>query len=145
MVGFRLAQTLSEFGAVSRGVTTVDAAQRLVTIEERTGIQSGDVGWGGAYSGHEIVSMNCWGFTPEIFPQLEAALRQFVIDRGAEPKAEFYLPAAVAGLITRGAAEVTVLPTEANWFGVTYREDKPRVMTAIAALVAAQQYPARLF
>jgi len=145
MVGFRLAQTLSEFGAVSRGVTTVDSAQRLVTIEERTGIQSGDVGSGGAYSGAEIVSMNCWGFTPEIFPQLEAALRQFVIDRGAEPKAEFYLPAAVAGLITRGAAEVTVLPTEANWFGVTYREDKPRVMTAIAALVAAQQYPARLF
>jgi hypothetical protein len=145
MVGFRLAQTLSEFGAVSRGVTTVDSAQRLVTIEERTGIQSGDVGSGGAYSGAEIVSMNCWGFTPEIFPQLEADLRQFVIDRGAEPKAEFYLPAAVAGLISRGAAEVTVLPTEANWFGVTYREDKPRVMTAIAALVAAQQYPARLF
>jgi hypothetical protein len=145
MVGFRLAQTLSEFGAVSRGVTTVDSAQRLMTIEERIGIQSADVGPGGAYSGNEIVSMNCWGFTPQIFPQLEAALRQFVIDRGAEPKAEFYLPAAVAGLIARGAAEVEVLPTDANWFGVTYREDKPRVMAAIAELVAAQQYPARLF
>jgi hypothetical protein len=145
MVGFRLAQTLSEFGAVSRGVTTVDSAQRLVTIEERIGIQRTEVGPGAPYSGDEIVSMNCWGFTPAIFPQLEAALRQFVLDRGAEPKAEFYLPAAVAGMIAHRTAEVAVLPTDANWFGVTYREDKPRVMAAIAALVAAQQYPARLF
>jgi hypothetical protein len=145
MVGFRLAQTLSEFGAVSRGVTTVDSAHRLVTIEERTGILRTDVGPGATYSGDEVVSMNCWGFTPAIFPQLEAALRQFVLDRGAEPKAEFYLPAAVAGMIAHRTAEVDVLPTEANWFGVTYREDKPRVMAAISELVAAQQYPARLF
>ena len=145
MVGFRMAQTLSEFGAVSRGVATVDGAQRLVTVEERTGIQRTDVGPGAKYSGEEIVSMNCWGFTPAIFPQLEAALRQFVLDRGAEPKAEFYLPAAVAGMIAHGQAEVTVLPTEANWFGVTYREDKPRVMAAIEELVAAQRYPAKLF
>ena len=145
MVGFRLAQTLSEFGAVSRGVATVDASHRLATIEERTGIQRTDVGPGLTYSGNEVVSMNCWGFTPAIFPQLEAALRQFVLDRGAEPKAEFYLPAAVAGMIAHHTAEVDVLPTDANWFGVTYREDKPRVIAAISELVAAQLYPARLF
>lgn len=144
MVGFRLDQTLSEHGAVSRGVASAHAGL-LATIVERTGIQRTDVGPGLAYAGDEIVSMNCWGFTPVIFPQLEASLRRFVTERGADPKAEFYLPAAVAALIAGRTAEVEVLPTEANWFGVTYREDKPRVMAAIEQLVAAQSYPARLF
>jgi len=147
MIGFRMSQTLSEFGAVSRGVCTVCPGTRfLSTIEERTGIQRTDVGAGPGhtYSGDEVVSMNCWGFTPEIFPQLEASLRTFVTARGAEPKAEFYLPAAVAAMIAHSAAEVEVLPTDATWFGVTYREDKPRVIAAISALIAANRYPLSL-
>jgi len=147
MIGFRMSQTLSEFGAVSRGVCTVHPETHLLsTIEERTGIQRTDVGPGSGhtYSGDEVVSMNCWGFTPEIFPQLEASLRTFVLARGAEPKAEFYLPAAVAAMIAGSTAEVEVLPTNATWFGVTYRDDRPRVVAAIADLIAANRYPLSL-
>ena len=71
--------------------------------------------------------------------------RAFLAARGCELKSEFYLPAAVSELIGRGEASVRVLPTESTWFGVTYREDKPRVQAAIAELVRRGVYPARLF
>lgn len=147
MVGFRLANTLSEHGAVSRGVCVADAAGELKSITEQTGILASEVGGGAGkkFSGEELVSMNCWGFTPELFGALDAQLREFLATRGGEPKAEFYLPAAVSEQIARGQATVRVLPTASAWFGVTYREDKPRVTAAIAALVAAGKYPARLF
>ena len=145
MVGFRLANTLSEHGAVSRGVCTADTAGRLWAIEEHTGIPAADVGAGKRYSGDETVSMNCWGFTPAVFAGLDAQLREFIGTRGGDVKAEFYLPAAVSTMIARGEAGVRVLPTESMWFGVTYREDKPRVVAAIAALVARGVYPAKLF
>ena len=89
--------------------------------------------------------MNCWGFTPAFFAGLDEQFRAFLAERGSELKAEFYLPAAVSTLIARGEATVRVLPTESTWFGVTYREDKPRVQAAIAELVASGAYPARLF
>jgi NDP-sugar pyrophosphorylase family protein len=145
MVGFRLANTLSEHGAVSRGVCAADAAGRLRAIEEHTGIPAADVGAGKKYSGDETVSMNCWGFTPTVFAGLDAQLKEFIGARGGEAKAEFYLPAAVSTMIARGEAGVRVLPTESAWFGVTYREDKPRVVAAIAELVARGIYPAKLF
>ncbi len=145
MVGFRLANTLSEHGAVSRGVTTTDAAGALRSIVEQTGIAADEVGPGRKYSGDEIVSMNCWGFTPALLAGLDAQLRAFLAARGGEAKSEFYLPAAVSELIGRGEASVRVLPTESTWFGVTYREDKPRVQAAIAGLVQRGVYPARLF
>lgn len=145
MVGFRLANTLSEHGAVSRGVTSVDASGQLRSIVEQIGIEPKHVGPGQTYSGDEIVSMNCWGFTPELFPGLDARFREFLRQRGSEPKAEFYLPAAVSELIAAGQASVRVLPTESSWFGVTYREDKPRVQAALRELVAAGRYPATLW
>ncbi len=145
MAGFRLANTLSEHGAVSRGVTTAAADGALVSIEERHGITGAEVGPGKTYSGREVVSLNCWGFTPALFRGLDAQFREFLTARGGEPKAEFYLPAAVSAMIGRGEATVRVLPTESAWFGVTYREDKPRVEAAVAALVAAGTYPAPLF
>lgn len=144
MVGFRLNRTLSEHGAVSRGVCAI-ADGRLSGIVERTGIVADDVGAGKTFSGEETVSMNCWGFTPAALTGLEARLREFLVEQGGELKAEFYLPAAVAGLVARGEATVRVLPTASTWFGVTYREDKPRVQAAIAELVASGAYPARLF
>jgi UTP-glucose-1-phosphate uridylyltransferase len=144
MVGFRLAGTLSEHGTVSRGVCAADAG-RLRSIVEQTGIAREEVGPGRKYSGGEIVSMNCWGFTPALFPALDAEFRGFLDARGADPKAEFYLPAALSSLIGRGEAEVRVLPTGGAWFGITYREDKPRVAAAIAELVVRGSYPARLF
>ncbi len=145
MVGFRLANTLSEHGAVSRGVCATDAGGRLASIVERTGILAADVGAGRTFSGQEIVSMNCWGFTPALFAGLDRQFREFLAQRGAEPKAEFYLPAAVSEMIARGEADVRVLPTESAWFGVTYREDKPRVIAAVADLIARGAYPSRLF
>jgi hypothetical protein len=88
--------------------------------------------------------MNCWGFTPEFLPQLDAGGRAFFAARGGEEKAEFYLPAAVNALVQNGAAHVRVLPTADHWFGVTYREDKLRVQAALAALVARGVYPSPL-
>ncbi|PTX91455.1 sugar phosphate nucleotidyltransferase [Opitutus sp. ER46] len=153
MVGFRLANTLSEHGTVSRGVCTTGADGALQAIVERTSIAPANVGPGLAYSGQEIVSMNCWGFTPALFPALEAQLSDFLAGVTARPpgagvdpmKAEFYLPAAVSTMIGRREADVQVLPTDSSWFGVTYREDKPRVSAAIADLVKAGTYPAQLF
>lgn len=145
MVGFRLANTLSEHGAVSRGVCETSTAGELRSITECTGIQAQDVGSGKKFSGEEIVSMNCWGFTPALFSGLDGQWREFLATRGTELKSEFYLPAAVSTLIEHRAAAVHVLPTSASWFGVTFREDKPRVMAALAELIEQDKYPRKLF
>lgn len=145
IVGFRLANTLSEHGAVARGVCSSAPDGTLASVVERTGIAAADVGPGKRYSGEEIVSMNCWGFTPALFGGLERQFREFLAARASDPKAEFYLPGAVSDMIGRGEARVGVLPTDSTWFGVTYREDKPRVEAAIAALVRAGKYPEKLF
>jgi len=145
MVGFRLANTLSEHGVVSRGVTTSGADGRLQSIVEQVGIAPQEVGAGLKYSGEEIVSMNCWGFTPVLFPALDAQFKTFLASRAGDLKAEFYLPAAVSAMIGPGEASVRVLPTASTWFGVTYREDKPRVQAAITELVQAGRYPGSLW
>jgi hypothetical protein len=145
MAGFRLAQTLSEHGAVARGVCTAGADGWLQSIVEQTGILLAEVGPGKKYSGDETVSMNCWGFTPALFAGLDVRFRDFLAARGGDLKAEFYLPAAVSAMIARGEAAVRVLPVNSTWFGVTYREDKPRVQAALAALVKAGVYPGKLF
>ena len=145
MVGYRLANTLSENGAVARGVCTVGADGQLHTVVENTGILRTDVGPGRKYSGEEIVSMNCWAFTPAFFPALDRQWREFIAARGGELKSEFYLPEAVSQQIAAGAATVEVRPTTAEWFGVTFREDKPRVQSALASLAARGDYPVPLF
>jgi NDP-sugar pyrophosphorylase family protein len=144
MVGYRLDRTLSEHGTVSRGICRVGPGGRLESIEERTGIDGTALAAAGL-RGDETVSMNCFGFTPAIFPALDAQMRAFLAARGGEPKSEFYLPAAVSAMIAQGAATVEVLPTGDSWFGVTNRADKPRVEAALAALVAAGVYPRKLF
>src|SRR4051812_2198550 len=90
MVAFRLANTLSEHGTVSRGVCTTEAGGALRSIVEQTNIQPTEVGAGKKYSGDEAVSMNCWGFTPALFPLLDRRLRSFLQVRGTEPKSELY-------------------------------------------------------
>lgn len=145
MVGYRLSATLSEAGTVSRGICTVGPDGFLTHITERTGIARSDIGPGGSLQGDERVSMNCWGFTPSLFGPLDQAFRVFLQTNGRESKAEFYLPTAVSGMIAAGAATVRMLPTTAEWFGVTHREDKGRVQAALASLVAAGAYPATLF
>ena len=93
-----------------------------------------------------IVSMNCWGFTPEIFTKLEADFASFLSDLGADPlKAEYYLPAAVDGQRKAGYCDVSVYPTQSRWLGVTYAEDKASVKAAIGALIASGEYPENLW
>jgi UTP-glucose-1-phosphate uridylyltransferase len=147
MVGFELAKTLSEHGAVSRGICTVAEDGRLRSVVERQGIERSEVGRKREYLGSEIVSMNCWGFTPDIFPALEEQFKNFLVLSKAAPEAqrEFYLPAAVSDLVARGHATVKVLPTESSWFGITYREDKVHVKAALMELLRAEKYPAKLF
>lgn len=146
MVGFRLANTLSEHGAVSRGVCSVGAAGVLAGIEEHTGILAAEVGNapGCKYKSDTTVSMNCWGFTAAFLSRLDARWRAFLAAHSTSEKTEFYLPFAVNELLAAGEARVRVLPTGDSWFGVTYREDKPRVQAAFAALVAAGAYPSPL-
>ena len=155
MVGYQLDRTLSEHGTVARGVCVVDAAGHLQGVEECTGIgrttEPGSPiisprhdGTTAEFSGAETVSMNFWGFTPAIFGLLEAGLENFLHANLDDPKAEYYIPLAVAEFIAAGSARVRVLPTDAAWFGVTYREDKPVVAASLAALVQAGDYPADL-
>ncbi|HXA81212.1 MAG TPA: nucleotidyltransferase, partial [Opitutaceae bacterium] len=145
LAGYRLARTLSEHGAVSRGVCEVGADGTLRSITEQTNLSPADVGPGRKFSGDEIVSMNCWGFTPALFPALDTQWENFLRNQGGQAKAEFYLPAAVSVMIARGEAHGRVLPTASTWFGVTYREDKPRVQAALAELVRRGEYPGKLF
>lgn len=147
IVGFLISNTLSEHGAVSRGICATDAAGRLASIVETHGITAADVGPepGKKYSGDTIVSMNCWGFTPALFAGLDLQFREFLAARGTEAKSEFYLPGSVSTMIARGETTVRVLPTDSAWFGITFREDKPRVQAALAELVQAGRYPVKLF
>ncbi len=145
MVGFRLANTLSEQGSVSRGVCQADADGLLTEVVEHTGIARSDVGAGTTFSGEEIVSMNCWLFQPSFWVALDRQWAAFVAARLTEPKAEFYLPAAVSAEIAAGRTTVRVRPTTAKWFGVTYREDKPKVQAMLNALIAEGVYPSPLF
>ena len=141
LAGFRLARTLSEHGAVARGLCAVGPDGWLTSIVEQTGITPEEVGPGRKYSGAETVSMNCWGFTPALFAGLDRQLREFLAAHGGEPKAEFYLPAAVSAMVACGEAAVQVLPVDSPWFGVTYREDKAPAQDALAKLA----YPRKLF
>jgi len=153
MVGYPLRQTLSEFGTVSRGLCTTDHSGRLKHITEITKIEK--TAEGARYtdatgapqqlSGAEIVSMNFWGFTPAVFPQLEQLFADFIAKHGRDPKAEFYLPTAISTLNERGAADVALLTSSDSWFGITYREDLPSSKQALAELVAAGKYPAPLW
>jgi NDP-sugar pyrophosphorylase family protein len=152
MVGYRLGNTLSEHGSVARGVCTVSQNGLLEKVEEIVGIENHAdgprlvrEGIVVKFTGDEIVSLNCWGFTPSIFSALEKQFADFLRKKSGDMKAEFYIPSVVAKMIAQGEATVSVLPTTASWFGVTYREDKPRVTAALAQLVASGEYPERLW
>lgn len=144
MVGYALARTLSEHGSVSRGLCETRGDGMLQSITERTAITADQLGSAGLEPS-SLVSMNCFGFTVELFPSLEAQLKAFLAERAGELKSEFYLPAVVSTMIAKGEASVRVLPTTGEWFGVTNREDKPKVMASLARLIAAGDYPERLF
>ena len=153
MVGFVLRNTLSDFGSVARGVSKADSNGYLQTVVELTSIErdgnharntdpQGNVTH---LTGDELVSMNMWGFTPEVFPLLRERFQAFLERSGTELKAEHYVPTAVNELVSLGKARVKVLRTDDAWFGVTYREDRPRVVDSIAALIQKGNYPSALW
>ena len=152
MVGYRVCNTLSENGSVSRGVCATDADGCLTDVVERTKIEKkGDTivftedGVDTPLEPNTPVSMNMWGFTPEYFQYSEDAFRKFLQEKGQELKSEFYLPTLVNDLILAGKASCRVLDTPSKWFGVTYSEDRPAVVAKIQQLIDAGEYPAKLF
>jgi hypothetical protein len=153
MVGFVLRNTLSEFGSVARGVSKADSNGYLQSVVELTKVERDGNGArntdpGGnitALTGDELVSMNMWGFLPSIFPHLSERFHAFLKHSGNDLKSEHYVPTAVNELVSSGQARVKVLRTNDAWFGVTYREDRPRVVDSIAALVKKGKYPEKLW
>ena len=152
MVGYRVANTLSENGSVSRGVCATDENGYLTDVVERTKIEKvGDKiiytedGVDTEISPNSPVSMNMWGFTPEYFEYVEKAFVEFLQARGQELKSEFYIPTLVNEMIRSGEATCKVLDTTSKWFGVTYAEDRPQVVMKINNLVKEGVYPEKLF
>tara|TARA_Y100001968_G_scaffold4361_1_gene3866 strand:+ start:1357 stop:2238 length:882 start_codon:yes stop_codon:yes gene_type:complete len=148
MVAFQLGNTLSEFGSVTRGLCTVDNNSLQTVIETRdlketiSGISSDrDI----RLDGSELVSMNVWGFTPEIFNYLDEMFVDFLDEEGQDLTSEFLIPTVVNNLILTEARKVEVLKTTSSWFGVTYQEDKDHVTNKINTLIDKRLYPKKLF
>jgi len=153
MVGFILKNTLSDFGSVARGVSRTDANGCLTSVVEmmkieRDGTAAKNTDAEGKItqlSGEESVSMNFWGFTPALFPQIKTKFIEFLTRSGAELKTECYIPSTVNDLVVAGQSKVKVLRTNDSWFGVTYREDRPMVVESIRKLIARGDYPEKLW
>lgn len=153
MAGFVLGNTLSDFGSVTRGVCQIDSQDKLLDITETYEIQKDGDSIFCMKDGQKIymeknsyVSMNMWGFTPDIIKELETRFEIFLDNLDNNPlKAEYLLPQVVDKLLKENLAEVTVLKTNDKWFGVTYQEDKDFVMRSIKQLVKEGKYPELLF
>lgn len=157
MVGYLLGNTVSTNGSVSRGVCVTDADGNLDTVTERTRIETYDNGIHYTEDGGEtwvdlpadtVVSMNMWGFTPDFITEAKAGFVDFLRSSlpGNPLKCEYYLPTVVTEALETGKAEVKVLTTPDKWHGITYREDKPELVAALAAMHASGFYPKeRLF
>ena len=157
MVGFLLGNTVSENGSVSRGVCELDARSRLVQVTERTRIET--QGSGIAYTEDDgaswvplpadaVVSMNLWGFTPDFLDRAREGFAAFLnANLPVNPlKCEYYLPSVVTAALEAGSASVTVLTSPDKWHGITYREDKPELVAALARMSEEGLYPKdRLF
>lgn len=144
MVGFKLKNTVTENGYVSRGVCTVENGL-LKDVDEHTKIDSDckfvkEDGTVGQLSPDTVVSMNMWGFTPDLFDYLEVGFKKFLQERGTEMKSEFFLPLLVDELLKSGEKTAKVLVAEDKWYGVTYKEDMPTVVGAIKALCDEGKY-----
>ena len=144
MVGFRLVNTLTENGYVSRGVCEIKD-NKLSSVTERTKIvdckytEDDGESWI-PMSPDTVVSMNLWGFMPDIFGYIEDGFKEFLSKNINVPKSEYYLPSVVSSLIEKGEKQVEVLIAEDKWYGVTYKEDKQNVVEAIGAMVDAGMY-----
>ena len=156
MVGYRLINTVTDNGYVSRGVCALNEKNELVSVTERTRIEKR--GSGVAYSedggsswkeidGNTLVSMNMWGFTESILEEIRSGFPAFLKKGLAENpmKCEYFLPSVVSYLLSAGKASVAVLESEDKWYGITYKEDKPAVTAAVQKLKDSGRYPERLW
>ena len=148
MVAFQLDNTLSEFGSVTRGLCTLNGDKLDSVIEtgglrlSKNGMQSDrDI----LLNGKEPVSMNVWGFTPDLFGFLEPMFKNFLEKKGSELKSEFLIPSVINSLIQKNKKSVHILHSSAKWFGVTYKKDKPHVVEEIKNLITRGVYPEKLF
>lgn len=152
IVGYKIGNTLSENGSVSRGVCQTDESGNMTEINERTKVyaKEGQI----FYEENEAefpldastpVSMNFWGFTPDVFEVTEKLFVEFVHKNEHSPKAEFFIPLIADHLIKNDIATFKVIPTNQKWFGVTYKEDKPIVQDSINKLVQDGTYPQKLW
>lgn len=152
MVGYPLRTTLSPHGTVNRGLCkTEDGLLRTVTEFTDIGKRADGTVEGINPEGEPCrldpetpVSMNYWGLLPEVFPLLEKEFEKFLRKDRTTPKAEWYLPAFIDGLLKEGAAVCRVLPVETEWFGITYPEDKPEVQAAIRRMIEEGRYSSPL-
>ncbi len=151
IIGYELSKTLSENGTVSRGVCEVNAAGELMSINERTKIyrENDKIIYEESDSKHEVpenskVSMNFWGFDPSVFSFIEKLFQQFLKDSINDPKAEFFIPIIGDAFIKNGGI-IKLIPTSAQWFGVTYKEDAATVKKDIQNLVDGGEYPSSLW
>lgn len=152
IIGYDLLKTLSDNGTVNRGVCQVDDKGNLTSIAERINIsrQNGKIICDDNQEPKELplnssVSMNFWCFTPSIFPYSEKLFNQFLGKNLSNLKSEFFIPIVADEFTNSGTGVIKVIPTSAQWFGVTYKEDAPGVKASLDALVAAGEYPTNLW
>ncbi len=152
MVGYQLSKTLSDNGTVSRGVCERDENEYLTTVIEQTkiGKEENKIYFYEESEKQELlpdnlVSMNLWGFHPSIFKHMNEQFIEFVNENSNEPKAEFFIPLVSNRLINNNTVKIKVIPTNSDWFGVTYKEDKVIIQEAILAMIDKGIYPAKLW
>jgi NDP-sugar pyrophosphorylase family protein len=153
MIGYQIRNTLSDYGSVSRGVCESDDRSFLKAVVERTEIfkKNGGIafrdeqGMDVPLSSDTLVSMNIWGFTPVIFEYIRIHFTDFIRENVSNIKAELYIPKIVNEIIKSGKASVKILPATDNWFGVTYKEDKPHAIQNIRKLIEKGIYPPKLW
>ena len=152
LIGYQLSRTLSEHGTVSRGVCKVNDNNELVSISERTKIYRDHekIIYEDNDGKHEVpfdssVSMNFWCFHPSVFDKTATAFQLFLKENIANPKSEFFIPIIAEDFIHNHHGSIKVIPTSAQWFGVTYKEDAPTVQSSINALIDAHAYPDSLW
>tara|TARA_B100001113_G_scaffold353286_1_gene357025 strand:+ start:1987 stop:2886 length:900 start_codon:yes stop_codon:yes gene_type:complete len=154
MIGYTLHNTLSDHGTVNRGVCDIDSENNLIKVIERTKIadQKGTIHYNigsdqplGILDAEASVSMNYWGFHPSIFLEIEKGLQNFMRQNYDNSTAEYYIPNIVTDMIVNKKITMRVIPTNDNWFGVTYKEDKPIAIEAIRKCISEGIYPVNLW
>lgn len=153
IVGYKLGNTLSDHGHVNRGVCKVGSDGLLKNIVETRQIEKtpggaqapGPDGKWQKFTGDEIVSMNLWGFKPSCYDFLGREFREFINNSGMDLKSELDIPTSVDRFVKNGEITIQILKTDAKWFGVTYREDKPFVVESIRGMISKGVYPESIY